>query len=56
MGHAYSHVGRQRGGGAEMSVDPTRYAIEPDTVIEDVDLDEEDVRLPNGTRLTEQLA
>lgn len=39
-----------------MSVDPTRYAIEPDTVIEDVDLDEEDVRLPNGTRLTEQLA
>ena len=39
-----------------MSVDPTRYAIGPDAVIEDVDLDEEDVRLRDGTRLTEQRA
>jgi predicted HicB family RNase H-like nuclease len=39
-----------------MSVDPTRYAVGPDAVIEDVDLDEEEVRLPDGTRLTEQRA
>jgi predicted HicB family RNase H-like nuclease len=39
-----------------MSVDPTRYTIGPDAVIEDVDLDEEDIRLPDGTRLTEQRA
>ena len=39
-----------------MSVDPTRYAAGPDAVIEDVDLDEEEVRLPDGTRLTEQRA
>src|SRR5216683_3244801 len=39
-----------------MSVDPARYVIGPDAVIEDVDLDEEDVRLPDGTRLTEQRA
>lgn len=39
-----------------MSVDPTRYAIGPDAVIEEVDLDEEDVRLLDGTRLTDQRA
>jgi hypothetical protein len=39
-----------------MSVDPTRYAAGPDAVIEDVDLNEEEVRLPDGTRLTEQRA
>jgi hypothetical protein len=39
-----------------MSVDPTRYAVGPDAVIADVDLDEEEVRLPDGTRLTEQRA
>ncbi len=39
-----------------MSVDPTRYVAGPDSTIEDIDLDEEDVRLANGTRLTEELA
>jgi hypothetical protein len=37
-----------------MSVDPTRYAAGPDAVIEDVDLNEEQVWLPDGTPLTEQ--
>jgi predicted HicB family RNase H-like nuclease len=39
-----------------MNVDPAQYAIGPDAMIEDVDLDEEEVRLPDGTRLTEQRA
>jgi predicted HicB family RNase H-like nuclease len=39
-----------------MSVDPTRYTVGPDAEIEDVDLDEEEVHLPDGTRLTEQRA
>src|SRR5580704_3300166 len=46
----------RRRGRCGMSVDPTRYAVGPDAVIEEVDLDEEDVRLPDGTRLTEQRA
>ena len=39
-----------------MSVDPARYAVGPDAVIENVDLDEEEIRLLDGTRLTEQRA
>lgn len=39
-----------------MSIDPSRYIAGPDSTIEDVDLDQEDVRLPNGRRLTEDLA
>lgn len=39
-----------------MSIDPSRYIVGPDTVVEDVDLDEEDVRLPDGRRLTNELA
>lgn len=39
-----------------MSIDPTRYVAGPDATIEDIDLDEVDVRLPDGTRLTEELA
>lgn len=39
-----------------MGIDPSRYIVGPDTVVEDVDLDEEDVRLPDGRRLTNELA
>ena len=39
-----------------MSIDPGRYVVGPDTTITDVDLDEEDVRLPDGRRLTNELA
>jgi predicted HicB family RNase H-like nuclease len=36
--------------------DPKKYVITPDTVISDVDLDAEVVRLKDGRRLTDQLA
>lgn len=39
-----------------MSIDPSRYVVGPDSTIEDVDLDEEDVRLLDGRRLTDELA
>jgi len=39
-----------------MSIDPSRYVVGPDSTIEDVDLDQEDVRLRDGRRLTEELA
>lgn len=39
-----------------MSIDPSRYVVGPGSTIEDIDLDEEDVRLADGRRLTEDLA
>ncbi len=39
-----------------MSIDPSRYVVGPDSTITDVDLQEEDVRLPDGRRLTIELA
>jgi hypothetical protein len=39
-----------------MSIDPSRYPVGPESSIEDVDLDQEDVRLPDGRRLTNELA
>ena len=39
-----------------MSTKATRYRVDPNATIEDVDLDQTDVRLPDGRRLTEQLA
>lgn len=39
-----------------MNIDPKKFTIGPDAVIEDVDLDQEEVRLPDGSRLTEQRA
>ena len=39
-----------------MGTDPKNYVIGPDATIDDVDLDEEEVFLPDGTRLTEQRA
>lgn len=38
------------------SIDPGRYVVGSDSTIEDVDLDEEDVRLLDGRRLTNELA
>ena len=39
-----------------MSIDPGRYVVGPASTIKDVDLDEEDVRLLDGRRLTKELA
>lgn len=39
-----------------MGTDPKNYVVGPDATIDDVDLDEEEVFLPDGTRLTEQRA
>lgn len=39
-----------------MGTDPKNYVVGPDTTIEDVDLDEEEVFLADGARLTEQRA
>jgi hypothetical protein len=39
-----------------MGVDPADYVVGPDTEIEDVDLDQEDIRLPDGRRLSNELA
>ncbi len=39
-----------------MSIDPSRYVVGPGSTVEDVDLDEEDVRLLDGRRLTSELA
>lgn len=39
-----------------MSIDPSRYTVGRDSTIEDVDLEEEDVRLLDGRRLTDELA
>lgn len=36
-----------------MNIDPEKFTIGPDVTTEDVDLDTEEVRLSNGTRLTE---
>ena len=41
---------------AAMGTDPKRYVVGPDASIEDVDLGEEEVRLRDGSRLTEQRA
>ncbi len=37
-------------------IDPRKYVVPRDASIEDVDLDVEDVRLPDGRRLTIELA
>ena len=39
-----------------MNTDPKDYVVGPDAVIEDVDLDDEEIYLRDGTRLTEQRA
>lgn len=39
-----------------MSVNPKRFVVPPDADIDDVDLDDEEVRLRDGRRLTEELA
>lgn len=39
-----------------MTIDASRYVINPDSTIEDIDLDQDDVRLPDGRHLTEDLA
>ena len=39
-----------------MSVDPGKYVVKPGDTISDVDLDVEGVFLPDGRRLTEELA
>ena len=39
-----------------MSIDPSRYLVGPTSTITDVDLEEEDVRLRDGRRLTNELA
>ena len=36
--------------------DPAKYVVPADATIEDVDLDQEEVYLPDGLRLTEELA
>ena len=36
--------------------DLERYRVTPDTPISDIDLDDEEFRLPDGRRLTEDLA
>jgi hypothetical protein len=38
------------------TIDPSEYVVKPGDTIRDVDLDTEDVRLPDGRRLTEELA
>lgn len=38
------------------TIDPSRYVVGPGSTIEAVDLDREDVRLPDGRRLTNELA
>ena len=39
-----------------MEIDPKNYVVGPDATIDDVDLDEEEILLRDGTRLTEQRA
>lgn len=39
-----------------MKIDPSKYRIPLDATIEDVDLDKEEVYLPDGRRLTDELA
>ena len=39
-----------------MSIDPARYVAGPDATIEDIDLDEEEVWLADGNRLTKEVA
>jgi predicted HicB family RNase H-like nuclease len=39
-----------------MGADPKDYVVGPEAVIEDVDLDDEEIYLRDGTRLTEQIA
>ena len=39
-----------------MSIDPSHYVVTRDDQIEDVDLEQEDVRLKGGRRLTDELA
>ncbi len=38
------------------TTDPSRYVVGPGSTITDVDLNEEDLRLPDGRRLTNELA
>lgn len=37
-------------------IDPSKYVVDPDDTIDDVDLETEVVRLKDGRRLTEELA
>ncbi len=39
-----------------MKIDPSKYRVPLDATIEDVDLEKEVVRLPDGRRLTDELA
>jgi hypothetical protein len=39
-----------------MGTDPKDYVVGPDAVIDDVDLDDEEIYLRDGTRLTERRA
>jgi hypothetical protein len=39
-----------------MALDPTRYVVGPGDGISDADLDREEIVLPDGRRLTEELA
>ncbi len=39
-----------------MTTDPKDYVVGPGAIIEDVDLDDEEIYLRDGTRLTEQRA
>ena len=39
-----------------MTIDPSKYRVPLDATIEDVDLEQEVVRLPDGRRLTDELA
>jgi hypothetical protein len=36
--------------------EPSKFRVDPGSTIEDVDLDQDEVRLPDGRRLTEPLA
>lgn len=39
-----------------METNPKQFVVGPGAVVEDVDLDQEEVHLPDGSRLTEQRA
>lgn len=39
-----------------MTIDPSRYVVGPDATIEDVDLDQTEVHLHDGSRLTDSRA
>ena len=39
-----------------MAIDPAEYVVTPDATITDIDLHAEEVTLPDGRRLTEEVA